>query len=59
MRDIKSLSEFPYQVFAERPDDDLPCACCDERGAIVIVEIRGSTYDICHRGAASVGIKWD
>jgi hypothetical protein len=58
MRDIKSLSEFPYQVVAERPDDDLPCACCAEYGAIVIVEIRDSTYDICYRCAARAGIKW-
>jgi len=26
MRDINSLSQFPYQVVAERRDDDLPCA---------------------------------
>jgi hypothetical protein len=58
MRDINSLSQFPYQVVAERPDDDLPCACCEDYGAILIVEIRGSTYDICHRCAARAGIKW-
>jgi hypothetical protein len=57
MLDIKSLSEFPYQVVAERQDDDLPCVCCDDYGAIVIVEIQGSTYDICPRCAARVGIK--
>jgi len=58
MLDVNFLSQFPHEVVGARLHDDLPCAICDDYGPIMIVEIQDCTYDICHRCAASVVIKW-
>ena len=47
MRDIKSLSQSPYQVVAERPDDDLPCEFCAGYGGVRVLEIENRTIDVC------------
>ena len=56
--DFDFLSNFPFQVVGSRQNDDLECAVCLEYGPIVIIELRGCTYDICNRCAAAAGIVW-
>jgi hypothetical protein len=52
MRDEVNLVQFPYQIVAERPDDDLPCEYCTHYGAVLVVRIKDRTIDLC-AGCAS------